>query len=185
MLALTRIPPLRDRSCLVILSTMFFLDMDFQADRIVNKWLEIGVGIAHQDIPNSFKAVELVAAQETEVNGRISITTKPITFSSDVEWVASRNLLPYGYGGQYSQFVDGVASDPKLTTAPSYFVVNAKADYHLNRIGKFTWVPKICLTTRKQVRLTTNLIILINMEISTPRTSGARCAGVKCMREYA
>ena len=110
---------------------MFFLDMDFQADRIVNKWLELGVGIAHQDIPNSFKADELVAAQETEVNGRISITTKPITFSSDVEWVASRNLLPYGYGGQYSQYVDDVASDPKLTTAPSYFVVNAKADYHL------------------------------------------------------
>jgi len=110
---------------------MFFLDMDFEADRIVNKWLELGVGIAHQDIPNSFKADELVAAQETEMNGRISITTKPITFTSDVEWVASRNLLPYGYGGQYNQFVDGVASDPKLTTAPSYFVVNAKADYHL------------------------------------------------------
>ena len=110
---------------------MFFLDMDFEADRVVNQWLELGVGIAHQDIPNSFKAVELVAAQETEANGRISITTKRITFSSDVQWIASRNLLPYGYGGQYNQFVNGVASDPKLTTAPSYFVINAKAVYHL------------------------------------------------------
>ena len=110
---------------------MFFLDMDFQADRIINKWLELGVGIAHQDIPNSFKAVELVAAQETEVNGRISITPKNFTLSCDVEWIASRNLLPYGYGGQYNQFANGVASDPKLTTAPSYFVVNAKAVYRL------------------------------------------------------
>lgn len=111
---------------------MFFLSSDFEADRIVTPWLEIGAGIAHQDIPNSFKAVELVAAQETEVNGRISITTKPITFTSDVEWVASRNLLPYGYGDQYNQFVNGVASDPKLTVAPSYFVINAKAVYHVN-----------------------------------------------------
>ncbi|MGP8216387.1 MAG: TonB-dependent receptor [Bacteroidia bacterium] len=110
---------------------MFFLDMDFEADRIVNRWLELGVGVAHQNIPNSFKAVELVAAQETEVNGRISITTKPITFTSDVEWIASRNLLPYGYGGQYNQFANGVASDPKLTVAPSYFVINAKAVYHV------------------------------------------------------
>ena len=110
---------------------MFFLDMDFQVNRIVNKWLELGVGIAHQDIPSSFKADELVAAQETEVIGRISITPKHFTFSSDVQWVASRNLVPYGYDGHYNQFVDGVASDPKLTTAPSYFVVNAKAVYHL------------------------------------------------------
>ena len=110
---------------------MFFLDMDFEADRIVNKWLEIGIGIAHQNIPNSYKAVELVAAQETEANGRISITAKHFTFSSDVQWIASRNLLPYGYDGHYNQFVNDVASDPKLTTAPSYFVINAKAVYYL------------------------------------------------------
>jgi len=118
-------------------TTMFFLDMDFEADRIVNKWLELGVGVAHQVIPNSFKAVELVAAQETEVIGRISITTKRFTFSSDVQCIPSRNLLPYGYGGHYNQFVDGVASDPKLTTAPTYFVVNAKAVYHLNSHVEF------------------------------------------------
>jgi outer membrane receptor protein involved in Fe transport len=113
-------------------TNMAFLDMDFEADRVVNGWLELGAGIAHQNIPNSFKADELVAAQETEVNGLISITTTPFTFSSDVQWVASRNLLPYGYGGQYNQFADGVASDPKLTTAPSYFVIDAKAVYHVN-----------------------------------------------------
>lgn len=112
---------------------MFFLDVDFQADRIVNNWLEIGAGIAHQHIPDSFKADELVAAQETEANGHISITLPKFTFTTDVQWVASRNLLPYGYGGQYNQFVDGVASDPKLTTAPSYFTINAKAVYHVAR----------------------------------------------------
>ncbi len=112
---------------------MSFLDMDFEVDRIVNEWLDLGAGIAHQDIPNSFKADELVAAQQTEVNGNISITTAPITFTTDVQWIASHNLLPYGYGGQYNQFVNGVASDPKLTTAPSYFVINAKAVYHLTK----------------------------------------------------
>jgi len=112
---------------------MFFLDMDFQADRIVNDWLEIGAGIAHQHIPDSFKADELVAAQETEANGHISITLPKFTFTTDVQWIASRNLLPYGYGGQYNQFVDGVASDPKLTTAPSYYTINAKAVYHVAR----------------------------------------------------
>lgn len=112
---------------------MFFLDMDFQADRIVNNWLEIGAGIAHQHIPDSFKADELVAAQETEANGHISITLQKFTFTTDVQWIASRNLLPYGYGGQYNQFVDGVASDPKLTVAPSYYTINAKAVYHVAR----------------------------------------------------
>jgi len=118
-------------------TTMFFLDMDFEVDRIINRWLELGIGIAHQEIPNSFKAVELVAAQETEVNGRISITTKHFTFSSDIQWIASRNLLPYGYDGHFNQFVDGEASSPKLTTAPSYFVVNAKAVYHMKRHWEF------------------------------------------------
>ena len=118
-------------------TTMFFLDMDFEVDRIINRWLELGIGIAHQEIPNSFKAVELVAAQETEVNGRISITTKHFTFSSDIQWIASRNLVPYGYDGHFNQFVDGEASSPKLTTAPSYFVVNAKAVYHMKRHWEF------------------------------------------------
>ncbi len=126
--------PLIQRPILLSDSTkMFFLDFDFQVDRIVNKWLEVGIGIAHQDIPNSFKAVEIVAAQETEANAHIAVTLRHLTFSSDVQWIASRNLFPYGYGGQYNEFSNGVASDPKLTTAPSYAVINAKAVYHVTR----------------------------------------------------
>jgi len=111
---------------------MFFLDVDFQVDWFANQWLELGAGIAHQHIPDSFKADELVAAQETEANGRIGITTKIISLSGDVQWIASRDLTPYGYGGQYNTFINGVASDPKLTTAPSYFVINVKAVHSLS-----------------------------------------------------
>ena len=113
-------------------TNMFFLDEDFQVDWFVNQWLELGAGIAHQDIPASFKADELVAAQETEANGHIGITSEVISLSSDVQWIASRDLTPYGYGGHYNQFANGVASGPKLTVAPSYFVVNVKAVHSLS-----------------------------------------------------
>ena len=113
-------------------TNMFFLDVDFQVDWFVNQWLELGAGIAHQDIPASFKADELVAAQETEANGHIGITSDVISLSGDVQWIASRDLTPYGYGGHYNQFVNGVASDPKLTMAPSYFVVDVKAVHSLS-----------------------------------------------------
>ena len=89
--------PLIQRPILLSDSTkMFFLDLDFQVDRIINKWLEVGVGIAHQDIPNSFKAVELVAAQETEANAHIAFNLRHLTISSDVQWIASRNLFSPG-----------------------------------------------------------------------------------------
>lgn len=110
---------------------LFFLDYDAQVSYVPCQWLTLGVGASHQDIPDAFKAVELIAAQETELNGSVDINSEPFTIHGDVTWIASRNLLPYGYGDQYSQFLNGVASDPKLTVAPSYFVINAKADYSL------------------------------------------------------
>ena len=110
---------------------LFFLDYDAQVSYLPCQWLTLGVGASHQDIPDAFKAVELVAAQETELNGSVDINSEPFTIHGDVTWIASRNLLPYGYGDQYSVFLNGVASDPKLTVAPSYFVINAKADYSL------------------------------------------------------
>lgn len=106
---------------------MFFLDEDVQIDWFANQWLDLGAGIAHQDIPASYKADELVAAQETEANGHIGISSEIIALSSDITWIASRDLTPYGYGGHYNAFQNGVASDPKLTRAPSYFLINLKA----------------------------------------------------------
>ena len=110
---------------------LFFLDYDVQVSYRPWQWLTLGVGAAHQDLPDKYKAVELVAADETELNGRFDMNSGPATLSGDVTWIAARNLLPYGYGGQFNVFQDGVASDPKLTEAPSYFLINLKAVWKL------------------------------------------------------
>jgi outer membrane cobalamin receptor len=108
-----------------------FLDVDAEASFIPWNWLKLGIGIEHQQIPDQYKAVELVAAMETEINGRVEMNYGPASLSGDVAWTAPRDLTPYGYTGQYNVFENGVASDPKLTQAPGYAVVNLKATWKL------------------------------------------------------
>ncbi len=108
-----------------------FLDVDAEASFLPWTWLKVGIGVEHQQIPDQYKAVELVAAMETEVNGRLEMNYGPASLSGDVAWTAPRDLTPYGYANQYNVFENGVASDPKLTQAPGFFVVNMKASWKL------------------------------------------------------
>jgi outer membrane receptor for ferrienterochelin and colicins len=110
---------------------LFFLDVDVQVSYLPWPWLTLGVGAAHQNLPDQYKAVELVAANETELNGRIEMNSGPASLSGDVTWIAPRDLTAYGYGGQFNVFQNGVASDPKLTEAPGYFLINMKTVWKL------------------------------------------------------
>jgi len=111
-----------------------FLDVDAEASYQPSAWLKLGLGAAHDQIPDAFKAVELVAAVETEVNGRLQMDFGPASLSGDADWIAPRDLTPYGYAGQYNVFENGVASDPKSTNAPGYVVVNLKATWKLRPV---------------------------------------------------
>ena len=110
---------------------LFFLDVDAEASLLPSPWLKLGMGIQHQQIPDGFKAVELVAAVETTINGRVEMNFGKCSVSGDATWTAPRDLTPYGYAGQYNVFQDGVPSDPKLTQAPGFIVANLKATWSL------------------------------------------------------
>ncbi|HTY23161.1 MAG TPA: TonB-dependent receptor, partial [Desulfomonilaceae bacterium] len=101
-----------------------FLDLDAEVSYLPWEWLKLGVGAQHQAIPDQYKAVELVAAYETELNGRVEVNSGPASLYGDITWIAPRDLTQYGYGDQFNVLQDGVLSDPKLTQAPGFFVVN-------------------------------------------------------------
>jgi len=109
-----------------------FLDLDAEVSYLPWEWLKLGVGAQHQAIPDQYKAVELVAAYETELNGRVEVNSGPASLYGDITWIAPRDLTQYGYGDQFNVLQDGVLSDPKLTQAPGFFVVNIKASLKLN-----------------------------------------------------
>ena len=109
-----------------------FLDLDAEVSYLPWEWLKLGVGAQHQAIPDQYKAVELVAAYETELNGRVEVNSGPASLYGDITWIAPRDLTQYGYGDQFNVLQDGVLSDPKLTQAPGFFVVNIKASWKLN-----------------------------------------------------
>ena len=92
--------------------------MDFQADRIVNKWLEMEQVSPTRTFPTHSRQNELVAAQETEANATISITLRHLTFSTDVQWIASLILLAIQLRWAILQFVNGVASGPQTYNGP-------------------------------------------------------------------
>jgi outer membrane cobalamin receptor len=106
-----------------------FLDLDAEVSFLPCEWLKLGVGVQHQVIPDQYKAVELIAAQETEVNGRAEMKFGPVSLSGDATWIGPRDLTPYGYTDHFNVFQNGVASDPKLTQAPGFIVVNAKVSW--------------------------------------------------------
>lgn len=110
-----------------------FLDVDAEASYLASQWLKLGLGVEHEQIPNDFKAVELVAAVETEVIGRFEMNYGPASLSGDADWTAPRDLAPYGYGQEYNvlNYTTGQVSDPKSTNAPGYVVVNMKATWKL------------------------------------------------------
>ena len=108
-----------------------FLDVDAEGSVVAAPGITLGAGIQHQQIPDAFKAVELVAALETTVHGNLEIDRGPGSIVGDVTWTAPRDLTPYGYAGQYNVFQDGVASDPKLTQAPGFYVANIKCTWKL------------------------------------------------------
>jgi len=111
-----------------------FFDVDAQASALPWTWLKVGIGFEHVQIPDQYKAVEPVAAVETDINGLFEATFGPASISGDMTWTAPRDLTPYGYANQYNVFQNGVASDPKLTHAPGFFVVNMKASWKLGSI---------------------------------------------------
>ena len=108
-----------------------FLDVDAEVSYLPREWLKLGVGAQHQAIPDQYKAVEFVAAYETELNGRVEMNLGPASLYGDVTWIAPRDLTPYGYADHFNVFQNGVASDPKVTQAPGFFVVNIKATWKL------------------------------------------------------
>ena len=108
-----------------------FLDVDAEASLLPWPWLKLGVGAQHQQIPAQFKAVEPVAAVETDVNGRVELNFGAGSLSGDMTWTAPRDLSQYGYADQFNVFQNGVAGDPKLSQAPGFFVVNMKASWKL------------------------------------------------------
>ncbi len=110
-----------------------FLDVDAEASYLPSQWLKLGLGVEHEQIPNDFKAIELVAAVETEVIGRLELNRGPASLSGDADWTAPRDLAPYGYGQEYNvlNYTTGQVSDPKSTNAPGYVVVNMKASWKL------------------------------------------------------
>ena len=67
------------------------------------------------------------------------------TFFSSINWVGSRDLSDYGYGGRYNTFNDtnddGVAdpaelSNPKETNASSYVTIDLKVERELANNNK-------------------------------------------------
>lgn len=123
-------PALRNDS-----ATLPFLSVDAEAAVLPWPWLKLGVGVEHQEIPDRYKAVEPVAAVETEITGRFDVKFGPLDWSGDVAWTAPRDLAPYGYGGQYNGYnpADSTAFDPKRTHAPAFVVVNTKLDWKVRK----------------------------------------------------
>ncbi|HTY01409.1 MAG TPA: TonB-dependent receptor [Bacteroidota bacterium] len=111
---------------------LIFVDVDAEVTFLPCEWLKLGVGAQHQAIPDQYKAVELVAAYETELNGRVELDWGPASVSGDVTWIGPRDLTQYGYADHFNVLQDGVVSDPKLVQAPGFFVANMKASWKIH-----------------------------------------------------
>lgn len=116
-------------------ATLPFLSMDAEAAVLPWPWLKLGAGVQHQRIPDRYKAIEPVAAVETDVTGRFDVKFGPLDWSGDVVWTAPRDLAPYGYGDQYNGYnpADSTVSSPKRTHAPAFAVVNTKLDWKVRK----------------------------------------------------
>jgi outer membrane receptor protein involved in Fe transport len=116
-------------------ATLPFLSLDGEGAILPFPWLKLGAGVEHQEVPDRYKAIEPVAAVETDVTGRFDLQFGPLDWSGDVVWTAPRDLAPYGYGTQYNGYdpATGTAFDPKLDHAPAFVVFDTKLDWKLRK----------------------------------------------------
>jgi len=106
-----------------------FLSLDLEGGFQPWTWLQLGLGIQHQELPDRYKSHAAVAAVETRMDGNLRLTAGPAKLYLDASWTAPRDLKAYGYSDQYNVYDDatGTASSPKRTHAPGFAVVNLQA----------------------------------------------------------
>jgi len=116
-------------------ATLPFVSVDAEGAVLPLPWLKLGAGVEHQEIPDRYKAIEPVAAVETDVTGRFDVKAGPLDWSGDVVWTAPRNLAPYGYADQYNGYdpTTGGVFDPKFDHAPGFAVVDTKLDWKVRK----------------------------------------------------
>jgi outer membrane receptor for ferrienterochelin and colicins len=97
----------------------------------ISKPLSVGLTYEQFDYDDEYKALMVVAAIEQRVKFDIEYETDKYVFNLYVNWIGSRDLNDYGYGGRFNVY-NGSGSAPKVTDAPEFYTVDIKGSYSLN-----------------------------------------------------
>lgn len=104
--------------------------------------LAVNGGLEFYSYDSEYKDTFAIAPIETRARLGLDYNSGGWELSTTVTWVASRDLSDYGYDDRFNVFNDanndgvvdpGELQDPKDTHAPSYFTVDARAQYQLSK----------------------------------------------------
>ncbi len=107
---------------------------DFTVGYQITTPLSIGLTLENFDYEKDYKALMVVAAVEQRVKLDLEYETDDYMLNFLVTWIGARDLSDYGYEGHYN--INGNTNSEKTTDAPSFYTVDIKGTYNLDKSYK-------------------------------------------------